>query len=124
MIVDDAVTARMMIASILRELGFDFIYEAENGKQALEKISELPPLELIFVDWNMPQLNGLELVQEIRKNPAYDQTKIMMVTTETSMNKVVEALEAGASEYIMKPFNKEILTDKLKIIGVNAPAWL
>jgi len=70
------------------------------------------------VDWNMPEMTGIEFVQAVRAKPEYDGMKLMMVTTETEMSQVSVALEAGANEYAMKPFTKEVLHDKLTMLGV------
>lgn len=123
MVIDDAVTARMMIISILREIGFKQIHAAEDGVRALQVLEGMDSPDLVFVDWNMPYMNGLELVRTLRSRATFDQTSIMMVTTETGMSNVIAALEAGADEYVMKPFTKDILLDKLKILGIDIPAW-
>lgn len=115
--VDDAVTARMMTRTFLQELGFQRIEMAEQGQQALELAAELLP-QLMIVDWNMPEMNGLELVRALRSDPRFANIQILMATTETGMEKVLEALNAGANEYIMKPFNKAFLSSKLEIMGV------
>lgn len=118
LIVDDSLTARMMVQKFLTELGLPEAHVAEDGLQALEQIKKLPPLDLITIDWNMPEMNGFELLQQLRHNPDFEHTKMLMITTETSMNKMVEALEAGANEYIMKPFTREMLSEKLQILGI------
>jgi len=118
LVIDDAITARMMIISFLKELGFSNIHSAEDGLKALSLMHEFDDLDLVFVDWNMPYMNGLDVIKTIRANQNYVQTQILMVTTETGMAKIVEALDAGANEYIMKPFTKDILLDKLNILGI------
>jgi two-component system chemotaxis response regulator CheY len=109
---------RMILGKLLRELGFE-ITEAGDGKQALDQLnpSQLPDLAL--VDWNMPVMNGLEFVQAVRANHQYDQVPLMMVTTETDMERVVAAIDAGANEYVMKPFTKEIMLEKLRLLGMT-----
>jgi len=118
MIVDDAVTTRMAIGNILTEMGYQNIVTAENALEALVLANDITDLELLFVDWNMPYMTGLELIHTLRTRPIFQSTKILMVTTETGILKIVEALKAGANEYIMKPFTKEMLIDKLKILGL------
>jgi len=118
MVVDDAVTARMKIKALLKELGYQHIVIASDAQEALQSLTQLESLELMFVDWNMPGISGLELIQRLRALPAYEQTKIVMVTSETGMLNIVAALEAGANEYMMKPFNKTILMEKLQILGL------
>jgi len=106
---------------MLRELGFETC-EAGDGKEALRTLSTCGEVEFALVDWNMPEMNGLELIQALRADSARDALKIVMVTTETEMMQVVRALEAGANEYIMKPFTKEMVMEKLQMIGVSAPS--
>ncbi len=86
------------------EVGFT-VEEAGNGLEALDIIQK-EKVDLALVDWNMPDMNGYKFIQEVRKDNAFKDMRMMMVTTETQMNKVVEALEAGANEYIMKPFHQ------------------
>ena len=74
--------------------------------------------DLILIDWNMPEMDGFELLRRIRPQPRYDRTKIMMVTTETGMGQMSEALAAGANEYIMKPFTFDVVRDKLRLLGL------
>jgi two-component system chemotaxis response regulator CheY len=73
-----------------------------------------------MVDWNMPELNGFEFVKAVRAESAYDEMKLMMVTTESEIEQVAQALEAGANEYAMKPFTKEVILEKLSLIGIEA----
>jgi two-component system chemotaxis response regulator CheY len=95
------------------------VLEAEDGLVALEKIKILPLPDLVLLDWNMPKMNGYEFLQAIKKDTSYNKVLILMVTTENEMSQVVKALEAGADEYIMKPFEEEALKDKLRIMGLN-----
>jgi len=121
LVVDDSKVTRGMIGRILREFGFEIV-EASNGLEAIEKVQVEQP-ELTLVDWNMPEMNGYEFIKAIRAEPQYDNMKIMMVTTESDIDQMTAALEAGANEYVMKPFTKEIITEKLAILGViNANA--
>jgi two-component system chemotaxis response regulator CheY len=90
----------------LRELGYT-VREAVNGKDALKIIeSERASVDLVLVDWNMPEMDGLDLVTQLRQDPELASLKLIMVTNETEMNRIVAALEAGANEYLMKPFTK------------------
>ena len=75
-------------------------------------------LSVILVDWNMPEMNGLDFVKSIRADPKYAQVPLMMVTTETEIEQMYRALEAGANEYVMKPFTDEVIADKLRLLGV------
>jgi two-component system, chemotaxis family, chemotaxis protein CheY len=119
LVVDDSKAMRMLIGRLLREIGFEVV-EAENGKRALELIEgEGIKVELVLADWNMPEVNGIELLRKLRQWPGFASTKFVMVTTETELDHMAEALEAGASEYVMKPFTKEILLEKLHMTGVQ-----
>ncbi len=119
LVVDDSRTARLLVSRILREVGFE-VAEAAHGREALDRLRELPDVSLALVDWNMPEMNGLEFVHAVRANSAYDDLLLMMVTTETEMEQVVVALQAGANEYVMKPFTREIIEEKLDLLGARA----
>ena len=118
LVVDDSKTIRMIIRRILVELGYE-VCEAGNGVMALEVLAaEKATVDLVLADWNMPEMNGLELVKQLRQNPEYSSLKVIMVTTETEMDHMVSALNAGANEYVMKPFTKNSLKEKLKLVGI------
>jgi two-component system chemotaxis response regulator CheY len=117
LVIDDSRAMRIIIASILKELGME-VLEASNGREGLERLPLEPDVELVLVDWNMPEMNGLEFIQAVRAQAAYSHLRIMMVTTETEQSQVIRALEAGANEYLMKPFTKEILAAKLSLLNV------
>ena len=122
MIVDDSRTIRTIIRRILLELGYE-VCEAGNGVEALRVFEvEKDAVKLLLVDWNMPEMNGFELLKQLRQNPELSWLKIVMVTTETEMDHMASALEAGADEYIMKPFTKDILVEKLEYIGFSSMA--
>ena len=119
LVVDDSKAIRMLLSKTLRQLGYE-VQEAANGKEALEIIEGGDSgVKLVLADWNMPEMNGLDLVKRVRGNPVYAPTRVMMVTTETEMEQIADALGAGADEYVMKPFTKDILADKLQILGFN-----
>jgi two-component system chemotaxis response regulator CheY len=101
-------------------MGFT-VDEAANGWEAMDLLKK-EKVDLALVDWNMPDMNGCEFIQAVRKDNTYQDMRMMMVTKETAIDKVAEALEAGADEYIMKPFTKEILVKKLALIGINTPS--
>jgi len=84
--------------------------------------TEKPAVKLVLADWNMPEMNGLELVKYLRQNPEFASLKVLMVTTETEMGQMAYALQAGANEYVMKPFTKDILLEKLELVGMPALA--
>ena len=118
LIVDDSRTMRAIIGRTVKELGFEII-EASNGRQALEQLEHQGAVELGMVDWNMPEMSGLEFVEAVRKQPAFAPMKLMMVTTAADVEHVTRALEAGADEYLMKPFTRDMLVAKLQMLGVN-----
>jgi two-component system chemotaxis response regulator CheY len=118
LIVDDSKTIRSILGRILRELGYE-VCEAGDGKQALRVMeAEKATVTVVLADWNMPEMNGLELLKELRRDAALASLKVIMVTTETELDHMVLALEAGANEYVMKPFTKEILREKLEMVGI------
>jgi two-component system, chemotaxis family, chemotaxis protein CheY len=118
LIVDDSKAIRMILGRILRELGYE-VCEAVDGKDALKVIeSEKAAVQLVLADWNMPEMNGLDLIKHLRQNPELTSLKVIMVTTETEVDHIVSALEAGANEYVMKPFTKDIIRGKLEMVGI------
>jgi len=120
LVVDDSRAMRMILARTLGEYGFE-VRQAGNGREALAEVErEGPPVGLILVDWNMPEMSGLEFVQELRARPAFSQVPVVMVTTETEIEQMVRALAAGANEYVMKPFTREAIEDKLRLVGAIA----
>lgn len=117
LVVDDSRTVRVIIGKILREVGMDVV-EAGNGLEGLDRMRHVPDIELVLVDWNMPEMNGLDFIKAVRAQRAFDPVRIMMVTTETEHEQVTRALDAGANEYVMKPFTKEVLVAKLSLLDV------
>jgi two-component system chemotaxis response regulator CheY len=118
LIVDDSKAIRIILGRILRELGYE-VCEAVDGKDALKVIeSEKAAVQLVLADWNMPEMNGLDLIKHLRHNPELASLKVIMVTTETEVDHIVSALEAGANEYVMKPFTKDIIRGKLEMVGI------
>jgi two-component system, chemotaxis family, chemotaxis protein CheY len=119
LIVDDSRAVRMILARTLKELGFE-VREAANGREALEVIeTEKTAVSLVLADWNMPEVNGLELLKRLRQKPELSSLVVVMVTTETELDQMAAALEAGANEYVMKPFTKDILVEKLQLVGIH-----
>ena len=117
LVVDDSRAVRMILARTLRELGYD-VWEAGDGKEALVALDkEAARYSLVLADWNMPVMNGFDLLVEIRKQPRYASLIIVMVTSETELGHMAMALDAGANEYVMKPFTKDILVSKLEMVG-------
>jgi two-component system chemotaxis response regulator CheY len=120
LVVDDSKTIRTIIRRILVGVGYE-VLEAGDGVQALEVLAtDKSAIGIVLADWNMPNMNGLELVKQIRQDSELASMKVIMVTTETEMSQMASALEAGANEYIMKPFTKDILVEKLELMGITA----
>ena len=117
MVIDDSRAVRMILTKILEEIGYE-VCQAADGKQALAVADREAGLSLILVDWNMPEMNGLEFVKRFRSDARFSSIPLMMVTTETDIGQVVAALDAGANEYVMKPFTKDVIADKLRLLGV------
>ena len=119
LVVDDSRAVRMILAKTLKELGYE-VREAANGREALEVIeAEKTAVTLVLADWNMPEINGLDLLKRLRQNPELSRLVVIMATTETELDQMAAALEAGANEYVMKPFTKEILVEKLQLVGIH-----
>ncbi|MBL9090394.1 MAG: response regulator [Planctomycetaceae bacterium] len=119
LIVDDSRPIRRIESGILQELGFETT-TADNGRQALEQLRSSTPPDVVLVDWNMPEMDGLEFIKAVRRDSRFAKVAVLMVTTETEPEQMMRALSAGADEYLMKPFQKESLIDKLRLVGVVA----
>lgn len=117
LVVDDAKVIRLLLGNRLAELGYEVI-EAANGREALEKLDQSPFVTLALIDWNMPVMSGIECLKAIRADPRFSSLIVVMVTTETEMEYIVAALDAGANDYIMKPFTPEIVGEKLLLLGL------
>ncbi|MGB6130317.1 MAG: response regulator [Acidobacteriaceae bacterium] len=119
LVVDDSRAVRMLLSRTLKQLGYE-VQEAANGREALEAIEAgNSGVQLVLADWNMPEINGLDLLKRLRQNPALASLAVVMVTTETEIDRIAEALEAGANEYVMKPFTRDILAEKLELAGIH-----
>ncbi|HXE57022.1 MAG TPA: response regulator [Gemmatimonadales bacterium] len=118
LVVDDSRAMRAMVGRMVRELGFE-VSEAGDGREALARLAAAGPFALALVDWNMPGMDGYELVRAIRANPAYRGLRLVMVTSQTGTDHVARALAAGADEYLMKPFTREAMHEKLALIGFD-----
>ncbi len=116
LVVDDSSVIRKVARRIMEEVNFDII-EAENGEEALNACRAKLP-DVILLDWNMPVMDGLEFLTALRKEPCGDTPKVIFCTTENDMDHITQAISAGANEYIMKPFDKEIILSKLKEVGL------
>lgn len=118
LVIDDSRAMRAILGKILKEIGFE-VTDACHGREGLDRLQQVGRPELALVDWNMPEMNGLEFIQAVRADHAYDEMRIMMVTTESEAGAMVSALEAGANEYVMKPFTKDVIIEKLAILGIE-----
>ncbi len=121
LVIDDSRAMRALLARILGEFGFA-VAEAGNGREGLEHLSAHGVPDIVLVDWNMPEMSGIEFVQAVRAVREYETVRLIMVTTETEMTRVVKALGAGLDAYVMKPFTKEALAEQLQRIGFGASA--
>ena len=117
LLVDDSRAQRCVVRGMLKEFGFE-VAEASDGKEGLTKLCAMAGTDVAIIDWNMPEMNGLELIQVIRSRAEFQKLPILMATTETEMAQVATALSAGATEYVMKPYGKEALRDKLALLGL------
>ena len=118
LVIEDSRAMRSILEEILREVGCEVALTAD-AEEALEVLEKDQDFEFALVDWNLPAMTGLDLVKKVRKRPSLGGIKLMMVTTETQLGRVREALEAGADEYIMKPFDREMLLEKLALLGIE-----
>ncbi|HJE66183.1 chemotaxis response regulator CheY [Campylobacter avium] len=121
LVVDDSSTMRRIIKNTLERLGHTDILEAEHGVEAWDLLSQNDDVKVVITDWNMPEMNGLELVKKIRAEQKYEDMPIIMVTTEGGKAEVITALKSGVNNYIVKPFTPQVLKEKLEDVlgGVN-----
>ncbi|MFC5381090.1 response regulator [Aquipuribacter nitratireducens] len=121
LVVDDSRAMRRIVSAIVGPLGFTPV-EADNGASALAELERLTAEgtvpALACIDWNMPVMDGLQLVQAVRSDPRWRGVTLMMVTTESEHSQIVRALAAGAHEYLIKPFTADALADKLRYLGL------
>lgn len=117
LLVDDSRTVRRLCGQIVTSIGLETL-EAENGEVALTTVRENPDIDAVLLDWNMPVMDGLTFLKALRQEPLPTQPTVVMCTTENEMARIVEAIQAGANEYIMKPFTEEMVREKLEVVGV------
>jgi two-component system chemotaxis response regulator CheY len=115
LVVDDFSTMRRIVRNLLKELGFANIDEAEDGQVALQKLTT-EPFDFVVSDWNMPNMDGLQLLQAVRANAQLKHLPVLMITAEAKRENIVAAAQAGASGYIVKPFTAATLNEKLSKI--------
>ena len=120
LVVDDSSTMRRIIKNTLQRLGYEDILEAEHGVEAWQIMDTTEGIQVLITDWNMPEMNGLDLVKKVRADERYTSIPIIMVTTEGGKAEVITALKAGVNNYIVKPFTPQVLKEKLEVVlGVN-----
>ncbi|WP_035384093.1 chemotaxis response regulator CheY [Ferriphaselus sp. R-1] len=120
LVVDDFSTMRRIVRNLLKELGFTNVQEAEDGVDALNKL-RASGFDFVVSDWNMPNMTGIDLLKNIRQDPALKHLPVLMVTAEAKRENIIEAAQAGASGYVVKPFTAATLDEKLKKIFEKMP---
>jgi two-component system chemotaxis response regulator CheY len=115
LVVDDMSTMRRIVKNIMKQLGFANVEEAENGQEALDKL-RAEPFGFVISDWNMPVMTGIDLLRAIRADNKLKDIPVLMVTAEAQKENLVEAIKAGVSNYIVKPFTAEVLQEKMNKI--------
>ena len=121
LVVDDSSTMRRIIKNTLSRLGYEDVLEGEDGVQGWAALNENTDIGMLITDWNMPEMNGLELVKKVRSDPRFTDLPIIMVTTEGGKAEVITALKAGVNNYIVKPFTPQVLKEKLAaVLGTEA----
>ncbi len=121
LVVDDSSTMRRIIKNTLNHLGYKDLLEAEDGALAWEAMVQNQDIGVLITDWNMPNMNGLELVKKVRAEQKYADMPIIMVTTEGGKTEVITALKAGVNNYIVKPFTPQVLKEKLEaVLGISS----
>jgi two-component system chemotaxis response regulator CheY len=117
LIIDDSKAMRSLIGHILKGAGFE-VFEACDGQEALDYLQRTHNINLVLVDWNMPGMDGYAFLRAVRAIPVYHQLRLMMVTAESEIEQVSRALAAGADEYVMKPFTRDAVLEKLNLLGI------
>ena len=115
LVVDDSATMRRIVVNSLKTIGYGDVVEAGDGKEALAKCDA--SVEMVITDWNMPNMGGLDLVKSLRANPQTAKMPILMVTTRSVKEDILEAVQAGVNSYILKPFTPQVLKEKLDQIA-------
>lgn len=119
LVVDDFPTMRKIVRQVLRQLGYENVQEAEDGRAALEFLRQKGNIDFVISDWNMPNMTGIELLKAVRAEPAFKTLPFLMVTAEADKESIVEAVKSGVSSYIVKPFNSATLREKIEKIFAN-----
>ncbi len=115
LVVDDMSTMRRIVKNVLKQIGYKDLHEAEDGQKGLQKLKE-GGFGLVVSDWNMPVMSGIELLRAIRADPDLKHLPVLMVTAEAQKENIIEAVQAGVSNYVVKPFTADALLEKLQKI--------
>lgn len=117
LIIDDSRAMRRMLSAFVAKHAHSETYEAEDGIYGLEQLERYSPFDIALVDWDMPRMSGLEFVKAVRADSRYDALKLMMVTARNDGDALMEALEEGANDFLMKPLSENMVIEKLRILG-------
>ncbi len=116
LVVDDSSTMRRIIKNTLVRLGYEDVLEGGDGVEGWNALHSNPDIGMLITDWNMPEMNGLELVKKVRADSRFTDLPIIMITTEGGKTEVITALKAGVNNYIVKPFTPQVLKEKLAVV--------
>lgn len=116
LVVDDSSTMRRIIKNTLVRLGYEDVLEGGDGVEGWSALNSNPDIGMLITDWNMPEMNGLELVKKVRADSRFTDLPIIMITTEGGKTEVITALKAGVNNYIVKPFTPQVLKEKLAVV--------
>lgn len=116
LVVDDSVTMRRIVINSLKNIGYEDVVEASDGKEAISRLMTNDAINFVITDWNMPNYSGLDLTKMIRQDPKFANLPILMVTTRGVKEDILQALQAGVNNYIVKPFTPQILKEKIEQI--------
>ena len=117
LVIDDSKAMRMLLKRELVALGFE-VFEAGDGQEALSRLAELGAVDVVLVDWTMPGMDGMTFVHQVRAEAAYEEMRVMMITSESDPAQIFHALMAGVDEYATKPITREALAEKLGLVGL------
>lgn len=120
LLVDDSTTMRRIQRNTLEKLGYTDVTEADDGVQAVKAVAAAP-FDLVLMDWNMPNMTGIEALKKIKSDPARKDTPVIMVTSESEKSRIIEAIQSGAANYIVKPFQAETLQEKIQAVMQKQP---
>ena len=117
LVVEDSSTIRMILCQYLRKMSMEVV-EAANGREGLERLREMATPDLVLVDWNMPVMDGVDFIRAVRRIRTYDALPLIMITTNSEVENLATALDAGANDYIQKPCTLDMLREKLDRLGI------